>query len=49
MIGKDEELVEMAKLTCLIREKATTTFISDWKPLMKKEEKNEPMIYGFKG
>lgn len=33
MISKDEEISEMTKLTYLIREKSTSTFISNWKPL----------------
>lgn len=32
-IVKIAELVEMAKLTCLIKEGPTNTFIKDWKPI----------------
>lgn len=47
------ELSDMAKLTCFVSERSTTTFISNWKPLVvffffaeKKEKKNELVIYG---
>lgn len=47
---KMRELEEMAKLTCLVRERTITAFISDWKPLIAfllKREKSEIVIYGF--
>lgn len=49
-LAKMVERAEMAKLTCLLRERSITTFFSDWNPLMDfllKKEGNELMIYGF--
>lgn len=45
------ELTEIGKIACFIRERAITTFSSDWKLrmdiLLKKGEKSELVIYGF--
>lgn len=44
------EVAEMAKLICLIREKAMTLFIAAWQRLidfLHESEKNELAIYGF--
>lgn len=35
------ELMEMAKLTCLITQRSTSAFISEWKPFMKFAGKRE--------
>lgn len=44
------ELAKVAKLICLITERSTTIFISNWKPLMDiflKKDKNEVVIDEF--
>lgn len=44
------KIAEMAMLTCLNKERTTSTFISNWKPFMNlllKTEKHELVIYEF--